>query len=169
MSEKEAHWIVSDSRTTTTYLLDRRFSKKSINFLKTPKISREEKNEIRRKVVLLSLMPAPPLLWLMKFYQLKRFPFNRFLDIFREGFSSFGQPAGIHSTYTFFSLCGKWMEAMLHYVPFRIKNVQKILRTSQHYGLLAFLINLRKNRECLSVMRTALKFFIQELDQTFSI
>ena len=52
---------MSDSRTTTYYLLDRRFSKKSINFLKTPKISREE-NEIRRKVVPLSLMPAPPLL-----------------------------------------------------------------------------------------------------------
>ena len=83
MSEKEALYCVWF--THYYYLLDRRFSKKSINFLKTPKISREE-NEIRRKVVLLSLMPAPPLLWLMKFYQLKRFPFNRFLDIFREGF-----------------------------------------------------------------------------------
>ena len=104
---------MSDSRTTTYYLLDRRFSKKSINFLKTPKISREE-NEIRRKVVPLSLMPAPPLLWLMKFYQLKRFPFNRFLDIFREGFFFHLGPASIelgnfnYTTYIFFCMENEW-------------------------------------------------------------
>ena len=127
MSEKEALncvWF-------THYLLDRRFSKKSINFLKTPKISREE-NEIRRKVVLLSLMPAPPLLWLMKFYQLKRFPFNRFLDIFREGFFFHLPSASIElgnfllhilPTYIFF---WKWMDVLLHYELFQIKKAQKI-------------------------------------------